>query len=130
MAALDSPARLPQAKPAKKPRPAANGNAKPAKPKAKRPPKAAAEGEGEGKKKRKKKDPNAPKGALSAFMYFSAAHREQVGSAALSLVQGSWNGSRCSVLLAFMHFSAAHCEQVGPCGVSPVQRQPPVSLQH
>ena len=35
---------------------------------------------GDGKKKRKKKDPNAPKGALSAFMYFSNATREKVKS--------------------------------------------------
>lgn len=30
------------------------------------------------KKKKKKKDPNAPKGALSAFMYFSKAKRPEI----------------------------------------------------
>ena len=69
-----------QALPAKKPKPVADGGPKP---KAKRAPKAAPEGEGgaDGKKKRKKKDPNAPKGALSAFMFFSQARREQVRTA-------------------------------------------------
>ncbi|MCO5586962.1 hypothetical protein L7F22_040907 [Adiantum nelumboides] len=32
--------------------------------------------EGDGKKKRRKKDPNAPKRAISSFMYFSQAERE------------------------------------------------------
>ncbi|KAL6756819.1 hypothetical protein V8C86DRAFT_1789455 [Haematococcus lacustris] len=32
----------------------------------------------EAKKPRKKKDPNAPKGALSAFMYFSNANRDKI----------------------------------------------------
>eukprot|EP00798_Chlamydomonas_sp_ICE-L_P024618 gene24618-10239_t len=35
-------------------------------------------GEGKEKKSRKKKDPNAPKKALSAFMYFSSENRERV----------------------------------------------------
>ncbi|CAI5459118.1 unnamed protein product [Closterium sp. Yama58-4] len=35
-------------------------------------------GEDGSKKKRKKKDPDAPKRALSGFMYFSQAQREQV----------------------------------------------------
>ena len=69
-----------QGKPPKKPKPAANGDAKP-----KKRPKDAAEGEGaaDGKKKRKKKDKNAPKGPLSAFMYFSQAMRDQVGDPGL-----------------------------------------------
>ncbi len=37
-----------------------------------------AEGGKPAKKPRKKKDKNAPKGALSAFMYFSNANREKV----------------------------------------------------
>ncbi|GAX76261.1 hypothetical protein CEUSTIGMA_g3705.t1 [Chlamydomonas eustigma] len=37
-----------------------------------------AEADGEQKKARKKKDPNAPKGALSAFMYFSNEMRSKV----------------------------------------------------
>ncbi|KAJ9520912.1 hypothetical protein QJQ45_014103 [Haematococcus lacustris] len=50
--------------------------AKPAAPKAA----AGAAGGGEegAKKPRKKKDPNAPKGALSAFMYFSNANRDKI----------------------------------------------------
>ncbi len=39
------------------------------------------EGEGDGKpakKERKKKDPNAPKKALSGFMYFSNANRDKI----------------------------------------------------
>ena len=44
--------------------------------KAPKPPKAAEE-EG-GKKKRKKKDKNAPKGALSAYMYFGNSQRDSV----------------------------------------------------
>ncbi|KAH7276793.1 hypothetical protein KP509_39G021900 [Ceratopteris richardii] len=36
------------------------------------------EGDEDGKKKKKKKDPNAPKRALSSFMYFSQAERERL----------------------------------------------------
>mmetsp|Transcript_31496 Transcript_31496/g.53154 ORF Transcript_31496/g.53154 Transcript_31496/m.53154 type:complete len:593 (-) Transcript_31496:185-1963(-) len=43
------------------------------------------------KKKRAKKDPNAPKGALSAFMFFSSADRKRIlaGDASLSMVEVS-----------------------------------------
>ena len=64
----------PKEKKAKRPAPSAA-------PRAPKAAKATANGnadEGGGKKKRKKKDPNAPKGALSAFMYFSNATRDQV----------------------------------------------------
>lgn len=36
------------------------------------------DGEAPAKKARKKKDPNAPKNAMSAFMYFSNSNRDQV----------------------------------------------------
>lgn len=37
------------------------------------------------KKKKAKKDPNAPKKALSAFMFFSSAKRDEVGLNAATL---------------------------------------------
>lgn len=48
--------------------------------KAEKPEKAVKGGDGEApaKKTRKKKDPNAPKNAMSAFMYFSNANRDKV----------------------------------------------------
>lgn len=61
--------------PAPKKRPAADKS--PRQPKAKAA-KAAENGDAGGKKKRKKKDKDAPKGALSAYMFFSNAHRDQV----------------------------------------------------
>lgn len=58
---------------------------------------AAADGAADGKKQRKprkKKDPNAPKKALSAFMFFSNANREKVKTAnpgvAFGQVCGLW----------------------------------------
>ena len=60
------------AKPAKTPK------AQPAKPREKKEKAAAAEGGPKPKAKRAKKDKNAPKGALTAFMFFSNANREQV----------------------------------------------------
>jgi hypothetical protein len=64
-----------------------------------RKPKAAAGGEdGEGaagppaKKPRKKKDPNAPKKALSAFMYFSNKNRERVKAANPGVAFGQVRG--------------------------------------
>jgi hypothetical protein len=57
-----------------------------------------------GKKKRAKKDPNAPKGATSAFMYFSVANREQVCAGR--------KGRRCVYL---MLFSGITVLQAGQC---------------
>ncbi|PNH10468.1 Non-histone chromosomal protein 6, partial [Tetrabaena socialis] len=56
------------------------GKAAPAKARGKKAAKgeAAEAGGAKPKKERKKKDPNAPKGALSAFMYFSNANRSKV----------------------------------------------------
>jgi hypothetical protein len=58
---------------------------------------AAAAGDGKAAKKpRKKKDPNAPKKAMSAFMYFSNDSRERVKAAnpgiAFGQVQGHGGG--------------------------------------
>lgn len=67
-------------KPKKAKRPAVDTPPKQPKAKAAKP---AADKDGGGeKKKKRKKDKNAPKNALSAFMYFSSAHREQVTSSA------------------------------------------------
>ena len=61
---------------------------KPAKkPKAEKPKKEPkAKAEKPAKKERKKKDPNAPKKALSAFMFFSNAERPEVRDASLTFL--------------------------------------------
>lgn len=71
---IDEVAEAPKPKKAK--RPAVDTPPKQPKAKAAKP---AADKDGGGeKKKKRKKDKNAPKNALSAFMYFSSAHREQI----------------------------------------------------
>ena len=59
-------------------RPASASAASPRAPEAKAAKTADTDRDAGAKKKRKKKDKNAPKGALSAFMYFSNANRDQV----------------------------------------------------
>jgi structure-specific recognition protein 1 len=54
----------------------------------------------DGKKEKKKKDPNAPKGALSAFMYYSADQRPSVKAEQPDLKMGEIAkiiGARCVV---------------------------------
>ena len=66
-------------------RPAVNASPRPPKAKAA---KQGDDGNAQGKKKpRKKKDKNAPKGALSAYMYFGNANREQVKDHCLKLAE-------------------------------------------
>lgn len=67
---------------------------KPKKAKAEKPEKA-----DDGKKKRKKKDKNAPKGALSAFMYFSNAIRETVKTENPGIAFGEVRKPHCGGLV-------------------------------